>query len=113
VCLIGTDKLLLYDGIVMEGTSIGMDPLNWTTLPIPSMYLIANWPIRFAATSNNGQFIAIAGKRGLAHYNCASEKWKLFGNEHQVNRVNLGTRISGHKSFVVSFVVSGWMQELA
>jgi hypothetical protein len=72
----------------MEGTSIGMDPLNWTTLHIPSMYLIANSPIRFVANSTNGQFIAIAGKKGFAHYNCGSEKWKLFGNEQQVFQFN-------------------------
>ncbi len=39
---------------------------------------------KFLVTSKNGQFLAIAGRRGFAHFNVLSNKWKLFGNEHQV-----------------------------
>lgn len=83
VCLISSDRLMIYDGINIEGSTIGMDPLNWSTVNIPPIYLNANWPIKFAVGTSNGQYIVVAGTHGLAHYNAASEKWKLFGNEQQ------------------------------
>jgi hypothetical protein len=35
------------------------------------------------SSSKNGQFISVAGNRGFAHFNILSNKWKMFGNEHQ------------------------------
>lgn len=32
-----------------------------------------------------GHCVAVAGKTGLAHYTLTTRKWKLFGNETQVN----------------------------
>ena len=50
---------------------------------MPAIYLAENWPITIGSVSSSGQFIAIAGKYGFAHYNTASGKWKLFGDEQQ------------------------------
>eukprot|EP00842_Homolaphlyctis_polyrhiza_P005744 jgi/Hompol1/6170/HPOL_004856-RA len=57
--------------------------MQWETIQIPNVYLTENWPIRYVSVNTSGHFIAIAGARGLAHYNTLSGKWKLFGNEHQ------------------------------
>lgn len=38
---------------------------------------------KYVSMNETGQYVAIAGKRGLAHYSAISTKWKLFGNEHQ------------------------------
>ncbi|KAI8855102.1 RIC1-domain-containing protein [Chytridium lagenaria] len=83
VLLISDDRLLLY-----EGNSTDFDPMNielmqWESVQIPIMYISGNWPIRYSSFNDNGTNIAIAGRRGLAHYNTVSNKWKLFGSELQ------------------------------
>lgn len=72
---------------------------------MPIMYISQNWPIKvfnrildgalcvafdifqYATINATGHYIAIAGKRGLAHYSAVSNRWKLFGNEQQVNPI--------------------------
>ncbi|KAI8819877.1 RIC1-domain-containing protein [Fimicolochytrium jonesii] len=51
-------------------------------LTFTSIALISD-PAHYVALNANGNYIAIAGSRGLAHYSAASNKWKLFGNEQQ------------------------------
>ncbi|KAI8927288.1 RIC1-domain-containing protein [Entophlyctis helioformis] len=83
VCLLQDDRLLLYEGLYTDVDATSLDPMNWETIQIPSVYLAENWPIRYVSINSAGHFIAVAGTRGLAHYNTLSGKWKLFGNEHQ------------------------------
>lgn len=40
--------------------------------------------VKFAAIDTAGQCMAVAGRRGLAHYSLFTRKWKLFGNITQV-----------------------------
>ncbi|XP_048834851.1 guanine nucleotide exchange factor subunit RIC1-like [Brienomyrus brachyistius] len=61
-----------------SGTVLGYR--HWHVVQIHSTYLEANWPIRFAAIDPSGQQVAVAGRRGLAHYSLVARKWKLFGN---------------------------------
>jgi hypothetical protein len=81
VCLICSDRLLKYDGLRSDSSSFVTDPSNWETIHIPAIYLAENWPIRIASVNSNGNYLAIAGQRGFAHFNTFSGKWKLFGNE--------------------------------
>ena len=53
------------------------------TKQMPQTYLAGNWPIRYCSLSNDGRLIAIAGRRGLAHYNSNSGRWKLFFDQQQ------------------------------
>ncbi|CAG8511585.1 12925_t:CDS:10 [Acaulospora morrowiae] len=78
------DRLLLYRGGDQEDLStINPDTIVWQHIPIPIMYISDNWPIKYASISGDGRYIAIAGRRGLAHYNVSSGRWKLFGNQQQ------------------------------
>ncbi|KAJ3395056.1 hypothetical protein HDU92_006256, partial [Lobulomyces angularis] len=84
ICLVSDDKLLLHEANI--GDSFGYLDSNlvlWDSIQIPVMYLGENWPIRHCSVNSTGHFAAIAGKRGLAHYSAKTNKWKLFGNEHQ------------------------------
>ncbi|KAJ0174251.1 hypothetical protein K1T71_010397 [Dendrolimus kikuchii] len=56
---------------------------QWIVLPLPATYIASNWPLRYSAIDENGVNVCVAGRTGLAHYNCASRRWKLFGNEAQ------------------------------
>ncbi|CAG8513882.1 710_t:CDS:10 [Ambispora leptoticha] len=78
------DRLLLYRGGDQEDLSaINPDAIVWQHISIPNMYITDNWPIKYASISSDGRYIAISGRRGLAHYNVSSDRWKLFGNQQQ------------------------------
>ncbi|CAG8583458.1 7988_t:CDS:10, partial [Racocetra persica] len=78
------DRLLLYRGGDQEDLSaINPDTIVWQHIPVPIMYISENWPIKYASISSDGRYIAVAGRRGLAHYNVTSGRWKLFGNQQQ------------------------------
>ena len=42
-----------------------------------------NWPIRYSAISMDGRLMAVAGRRGLAHFSTTSGRWKLFEDNIQ------------------------------
>ncbi|KAI9028097.1 RIC1-domain-containing protein [Phycomyces nitens] len=81
------DRLLLYNsgGDYQENNTTTIDPdaVAWTHILYPTMYITDHWPIRCSSVSRDGKYIAIAGKRGLAHYNTTSGRWKMFGNQQQ------------------------------
>ncbi|KAJ3300440.1 hypothetical protein HK104_000498 [Borealophlyctis nickersoniae] len=83
VVLLCDDRLMMYEGNHSDFDVMNLDVSQWETVQIPTMYITENWPVRSAAVNSTGHFIAIAGKRGIAHYSTVSNKWKLFGNEHQ------------------------------
>lgn len=89
------DSLHVYRGADQTDlTAITPESDVWQHIKIPQPYLAANWPVRYAAISADGSLIAVAGRRGLAHYSSNSGRWKL------------------HKSVAQeqSFVVRGGMQ---
>lgn len=55
----------------------------WTTINIPHTYMGSSWPIRFTSLDSECQYLAVAGRTGLAHYSVLTRKWRLFGNETQ------------------------------
>ncbi|KAI9470023.1 MAG: RIC1-domain-containing protein [Benjaminiella poitrasii] len=80
------DRILLYNngGDYQENnTTIDPAAVAWTHIQYPILYITDNWPIRYTSISSDGKYIAIAGKRGFAHYNAVSNRWKLFGNQQQ------------------------------
>lgn len=89
------DSLHVYRGADQTDlTAITPESDVWQHIKIPQPYLAANWPVRYAAISADGNLIAVAGRRGLAHYSSTSGRWKL------------------HKSLAQeqSFLVRGGMQ---
>lgn len=75
------DSVLVYRGSDQPDMSI-INPESdvWQTIKIPQAYLAANWPIRYACISSDGRLIAVAGRRGLAHFSSLSGRWKTFDN---------------------------------
>ncbi|KAH9947946.1 RIC1-domain-containing protein [Amylocystis lapponica] len=78
------DRVLVYRGADQPDMSV-INPESdvWQHIKIPQTYLSANWPIRYSSLSADGRLIAVAGRRGLAHYSSTSGRWKLFGDELQ------------------------------
>ena len=52
-------------------------------LQVPNSYLSLNWPINYACVDQDGLYLAVAGKAGIALYSSLNRKWKLFSNEQQ------------------------------
>lgn len=50
---------------------------------IPSTFIALHHPIRYAVISSDARLIAVAGRKGLTHYNALSGRWKLFENERE------------------------------
>jgi RAB6A-GEF complex partner protein 1 len=61
-------------------TSISNEASLWHHAPFPPAYLHNHWPIRSTVVSQDGRYVAIAGRRGLAHYSVNSGRWKTFSD---------------------------------
>ncbi|XP_066502734.1 guanine nucleotide exchange factor subunit RIC1 isoform X2 [Hoplias malabaricus] len=84
-----------------QGLSTLLGHKHWHVVQIHSTYLESNWPIRFAAIDSAGQCLAVAGRRGFAHYSLFTRKWKLFGNITQEQSMTVTGGIAWWKDFVV------------
>lgn len=76
-----TSSIMIYRGYDLPDlTTISAEPFLWHTAQIPPGYLVNQWPIRCAVVSPDGRYVAVAGRRGLAHYSVYSGRWKTFAN---------------------------------
>lgn len=79
-----SEKILIYRGYDQSDiTAISQETsVLWHHVQIPTVYLADNWPIRSVVISPDGKYVAIAGRRGLAHYSVNSGRWKTFISEN-------------------------------
>lgn len=56
---------------------------QWHIVQVPASYMGGNWPLRFAALDAKTEYVAVAGRTGVAIYSRFKRRWKLFGNESQ------------------------------
>uniref|UniRef100_A0A3Q3GII7 Protein RIC1 homolog n=1 Tax=Kryptolebias marmoratus TaxID=37003 RepID=A0A3Q3GII7_KRYMA len=89
------------DSPLSQGLSTLLGHKHWQVVQIHSTYLESNWPIRFAAIDSAGQCIAVAGRRGFAHYSLFTRKWKLFGNITQEQNMTVTGGLAWWSDFVV------------
>ncbi|KAA8652153.1 hypothetical protein EYZ11_000459 [Aspergillus tanneri] len=74
-------EVILYRGHDLPDlmTISGKDSL-WHHAQYPPSYLQSQWPIRSSVISQDGRYVAIAGRRGIAHYSVNSGRWKVFAD---------------------------------
>lgn len=89
------------DSSISQGLSTLLGHKHWHVVQIHSTYLESNWPIRFAAIDMAGQCMAVAGRRGFAHYSLYTRKWKLFGNVTQEQNMTVTGGLAWWNDFVV------------
>lgn len=79
-------EIILYRGHDLPDlmTISGKDSL-WHHAQYPPTYLHSQWPIRSSVVSQDGRYVAIAGRRGLAHYSVNSGRWKVFEDSRVEN----------------------------
>ncbi len=77
--LLANSGLMIYCGYDLpDATTISADPTLWHHVQIPGAYAANNFPLRCVVISTDGRYVAIAGRRGLAHYSVMSGRWKKF-----------------------------------
>ena len=70
---------MIYRGYDLpDAAAISADASWWHHFRIPSPYLANQRPMRCAVISPDGRYIAVAGRRGLAHLSISSGRWKTF-----------------------------------
>ncbi|GAA5829201.1 hypothetical protein JCM11251_004158 [Rhodosporidiobolus azoricus] len=77
------DRVLVYRGADQPDMSV-INPESdvWQHIKIPATYIASQHPIRYSVISPDARLIAVAGQRGLTHYNALSGRWKLFDVEN-------------------------------
>ncbi|KAJ2773586.1 WD40 repeat protein [Coemansia nantahalensis] len=84
ICLFSDEKVLLYlGGLEAHGAASLQPELQWHSAHIPPGYIGTNWPIRYVAVDDDGQHVAVAGRRGVAHYSMATFRWRMFRSQQQ------------------------------
>ena len=74
-------EITIYRGHEMPDlTSISNEASLWHHAQYPAAYLHNNWPIRACVASQDGKYVAVAGRRGIAHYSVQSGRWKTFAD---------------------------------
>lgn len=74
-------EIILYRGHDLPDlTTISGKNALWHHAQFPPEYLHSQWPIRMCVVSQDGRYVAIAGRRGLAHYSVNSSRWKTFND---------------------------------
>lgn len=78
-----SSSLMVYRGYDLPDlTTITADSSLWHHVQIPAAYLSSQGPIRSSVISSDGRYVAVAGRRGLAHYSVNSGRWKTFDDSN-------------------------------
>lgn len=106
-------SVMVYRGYDLPDlTSISAEPFLWHTARIPATYLLEQWPIRQTVISPDGRYVAVAGRRGLAHYSVNSGRWKNFTNKQMENEFQVRGGMCWYQHVLVAAVESNKNYEL-
>ncbi|KAL8869054.1 MAG: hypothetical protein Q9174_004558 [Haloplaca sp. 1 TL-2023] len=84
--LLSASSLMIYRGFDVPPTvNMPADASSWQHAAIPPNFLARQRPMRSATISHDGRYLAVAGKRGLAHYSISSGRWKTFDDTEAEN----------------------------
>ncbi|KAI6785850.1 uncharacterized protein J7T54_006189 [Emericellopsis cladophorae] len=105
--------IMVYRGYDLPDlTSISAEPFLWHSARIPATYLLRQWPIRQTVISPDGRYVAVAGKRGLAHYSVNSGRWKTFTSDAMENDFQVRGGMCWHQHVLVAAVESNKTYEM-
>uniref|UniRef100_A0AAY4DW43 Protein RIC1 homolog n=1 Tax=Denticeps clupeoides TaxID=299321 RepID=A0AAY4DW43_9TELE len=84
-----------------QGLSTLLGHKHWHVVQVHYMYSRLFFSLQFAAIDSAGQCMAVAGRRGFAHYSLFTRKWKLFGNITQEQNMTVTGGLAWWNDFVV------------
>jgi RAB6A-GEF complex partner protein 1 len=100
-----TSSVMIYRGYDLPDlTTLSAEPFLWHTTTIPPTYLLNQWPIRHSVISPDGRYVAVAGRRGLAHYSVNSGRWKTFINEAMENEFQVRGGMCWYQHILVAAI---------
>ncbi|WPG99754.1 putative ribosome control protein [Acrodontium crateriforme] len=106
--LYSSDSIITYKGHdVSDITALPSDASLWQSVQLPAPYLRKQWPIKSAVVSNDGRYVAVAGRRGLAHYSVLSGRWKIFDDPEAENEFAVRGGMCWHQHFLIAAVETG------
>ncbi|KAL8770107.1 MAG: hypothetical protein Q9209_004145 [Squamulea sp. 1 TL-2023] len=111
--LLTNSHLMIYRGFDLPFTAnMSANASLWQHVAIPAIYLMHQRPIRSAVISHDGRYIAIAGKRGLAHYSVSSGRWKTSEASEAENTFVVRGGMCWYQHILVAAVESDGSYEL-
>ena len=100
-----TSGIMVYRGYDLPDlTTISAEPFLWHHSQIPPAYLMNQWPIRCSVISSDGRYVAVAGRRGLAHYSVNSGRWKTFSDRAVEDEFQVRGGMCWHQHILVAAV---------
>lgn len=100
--------LMMYRGSDLPDlTAISADSSLWHHVKIPDSYLLNQGPMRSAVISPDGRYIAVAGRRGLAHYSVNSGRWKTFDDPQAESAFTLRGGMCWYQHILIAAVEAG------
>ena len=103
--LLTDSSLMLFRGYDLPlNMTISGDASLWHSIEIPQIYLLNHRPIRTAVTSSDGRYVAVAGRRGLAHYSVSSGRWKTFEDFDSENAFVVRGGMCWHQHILIAAV---------
>lgn len=111
--LLTNTELMVYRGYDLPFlTTISADASLWHHVQIPPIYLANQRPIRSCVSSPDGRYVAIAGRRGLAHYSVTSGRWKTFEDLQAENAVVVRGGMCWYQHILIAAVESNDYHEV-
>ncbi|KAI1421613.1 DUF1339 domain protein [Xylaria sp. FL1777] len=108
-----SSSIMVYRGYDLPDlTSISAEPFLWHTTRVPSNYLLHQWPIRCTVISPDGRYVAVAGRRGLAHYSVNSGRWKTFADSAMENEFQVRGGMCWYQHILVTAIEANRSHEL-
>lgn len=105
--LVNNPSLHYSNDIIMQGSDSiylihksNVIESSFSHLQIPQTYLTDNWPIQMISMDRLGKYIAVAGNRGFIVFNMIKNKWRLFGNQKEEQKIQC-ISISWYKSIIL------------
>jgi hypothetical protein len=100
---------MLYRGYDLPNrTAVSTEAGFWHHVEVPTTYLAHQWPIRSAVIANDGRYVAVAGRRGLAHYSVNSGRWKTFDDPQAENDFTVRGGMCWHQHVLIAAVETSY-----
>ena len=108
-----SSSLMVYRGYDLPDlTTITADSSLWHHVQIPAAYLMNQRPIRSAVISPDGRYVAVAGRRGLAHYSVNSGRWKTFDDSNAEDAFAVRGGMCWYQHILIAAVETGEHHEV-
>ena len=96
-------EIIIYQGReISDPLSASTDPTLWLHATIPDTYIRRQRPVRAVVISPDGRYVAVAGRRGLAHYSLQSGRWKTFDDIEAENEFVVRGGMCWHRHMLIA-----------